>query len=72
MIAAACWQAVADHQPDRCIVGDPRFAQHRGDGVGVSGDLVAGVPPALELDALLLAIARQPCRELFGKAFGHG
>ena len=64
-------QPVADHQADRCIVGDAGIAQHLRDGVGVFGDVVAGVPAALELDARLLAVARQPCGELFGKAFGH-
>ena len=71
MIAAACWQPVADHQTDGCAIGDAGICKHRGDGVGVSGDVVAGVPAALELDARLIAVARQPCRELFGKAFGH-
>ena len=64
-------QPVADHQPDRCVVGDACIAQHRGDGVGVCRDVGAGVPAALELDARPFAVARQPCRELFGKAFGH-
>ena len=64
-------QAIADHQTDRRIVGDAGIAQQPRDGVGVFGDVVAGVPAALELDARLLAVARQPCRELFGKPFGH-
>ena len=64
-------QPVADHQADRRVVGDPGVPQHRRDGVGVVGHIVAGVPPALELDARPLAVARQPCRERFGKAFGH-
>jgi hypothetical protein len=41
------------------------------NGVGISGDLVAEIPPALELDARLLAVAGQSCREGFGKAFGR-
>ena len=52
-------QPVAHHEPDRCIVGDPCITQHRRDGVGVCGDLVARVPPALELDARPFAVAGQ-------------
>ncbi len=65
------WQPVAHHQPDRCIVGDPCGAQHRRDGVGVFGHLVAREPPALVLDALTVAVAGKSCREPFGKRFGH-
>ena len=64
-------QPVAYHQTDRCAVGDAGIAQHRSDGIGILGDVVAGIPAALELDARLLAVARQTCRERFGKAFGH-
>ncbi len=64
-------QPVADDQTDGGAIGDAGVAQRRSDRVGIRRDVVAGVPPALELDALLLAVARQPCRERFGKAFGH-
>ena len=65
-------EPVADHETDGCAVGNPGVLKPGSDGVGVSRDVVAGVPAAFELDALLLAVAREACRELFGKALGHG
>jgi len=62
---------VADHKTDGCAIGNPGVMKPGSNGVGISGDLVAGIPPALELDARLLAVAGQSCRERFGKAFGH-
>jgi len=51
--------------------GEKAAPGHRSDGIGILGDVVAGIPAALELDARSLAVARQRCRKRFGKAFGH-
>jgi hypothetical protein len=64
-------QPVADHEADGRAVWHAGVAEPGRDRVGVFGDVGAGVPAALELDALLLAVARQPRRKGFGKAFGH-
>jgi hypothetical protein len=64
-------EAVADHKTDGCPVGNPGVMKPGSDGVGIPGDVVAGRPLALELDAPLLAVAGQFCRKGFGKAFGH-
>jgi hypothetical protein len=64
-------QSVADHETDGVAVRHARLTKGGRDRVAVCGDVVARIPAALELDARLVAVAGQPCREGFGKAFRH-
>ena len=71
MIAAACCSRLRTTSPTGASSATPASRSTDSDGVGVCGHLVAGVPAALELDALPVAVAGQPCREAFGKTLGH-